>query len=492
MSAKASKIKKTPRTPRRRVSFRRRQQSTSIFFLLWTVFSLLALVVMLLFSFTQQVLFTHSYKDSAFQEISQKGAEVRRAIEHGPPESVGSNNYNGYISFLNRTYGIEILVLDEEGNLILPQDLNVRPSEPEYREEVTLLLKKLQKSENDYTVYEGEGAYVYGAPIRLHGSTRYLHVSKSLQLMQEAQSKMNTRTVLLAVFLFVLTFAVSSAVAGWLVNPITELTKKAKRLAEGDFNVDFHGNEYGRELVELADTLNFARDELSKTDAMQKELIANVSHDFKTPLTMIKGYASMIMEISGDNPEKRNKHAQIIVDEADRLTSLVSDVLDLSKIRSGISQLELTNMNVSEYLEKVLDRFAYLKDTQGYRFILDVDAGLITRADEVKIGQALYNLIGNAVNYTGEDKQVYISLKREGNAFRFAVRDTGKGIPQEELATIWERYYRSKEAHKRPVQGTGLGLSIVKTVLERHGFSFGVESEEGRGSTFYVIFPINT
>ena len=108
----------------------------------------------------------------------------------------------------------------------------------------------------------------------------------------------------------------------------------------------------------------------------------------------------------------------------------------------------------------------------------------------MKIGQVLYNLIGNAVNYTGEDKRVLVSLKGEGEVFRFAVTDTGAGIKQEELADIWDRYYRSSEAHKRPVQGTGLGLSIVKTILERHGFRFGVESEPEKGSTFFVFFSL--
>ena len=105
------------------------------------------------------------------------------------------------------------------------------------------------------------------------------------------------------------------------------MSEKARKLARGDFGVDFHDRDYSEEMLGLADALNFARDELSKTDTMQKELIANVSHDFKTPLTMIKAYASMIKEISGDIPEKREKHAQVIVDEADRLASLVADIL---------------------------------------------------------------------------------------------------------------------------------------------------------------------
>ena len=198
----------------------------------------------------------------------------------------------------------------------------------------------------------------------------------------------------------------------------------------------------------------------------------------------------MIMEISGDIPEKRNKHAQVIVDEADRLVSLVNDLLDLSKISSGIVTLQKDVLDMSAYTLEILERFAYLKETSGYVFETEIDEDLYTTADKVKIGQVLYNLIGNAVNYTGEDKTVYVRLKKEGEFFRFSVTDTGSGIKPEEMESVWERYYRSSEMHKRPVKGTGLGLSIVKTVLEKHNFRFGIESEVGKGSTFYVVFPL--
>ena len=146
---------------------------------------------------------------------------------------------------------------------------------------------------------------------------------------------------------------------------------------------------------------------------------------------------------------------------------------------------------MSAYTFEILDRFAYLKETNGYRFVTDIDEDLYTRADELKIGQVLYNLIGNAVNYTGDDKTVYVSLKKENEkSFRFSVTDTGVGIKPEELSAVWDRYYRSSEMHKRPVKGMGLGLSIVRTILEKHNFKFGINSEVGKGSTFYVLFPL--
>ena len=492
MAKQKEKIKKVPQRKKR--IYRRRQ--TSIYFLLWAVFSALALLIVLLFGITQQVMLTRMYRQEAHKELQEKGSAIERTVIN-PPAQFGGNK-SALLRYLAAYYDVQAVILDESGNVLFPQEPEIAPAPEEevpaidFSDEIKRLLSELNKRGDRVALYEGDGEYVYGSSISLYEDSKvYLYVSTSLDLMDSVRHETSVRMVLVAVFVFILCFAIASAVAGWITKPITEMSEKARKLARGDFGVDFHDRDYSEEMLGLADALNFARDELSKTDTMQKELIANVSHDFKTPLTMIKAYASMIKEISGDIPEKREKHAQVIVDEADRLASLVADILDLSKIRSGINVMQLTEIDMSAYVEEILRRFDYLKETQGYVFEVDVEEGLYTRADEVKIGQALYNLIGNAINYTGEDKRVAISLKKTGeNVFRFAVKDTGAGIKSEELATIWERYYRSSEMHKRPVKGTGLGLSIVKTVLEKHGFLFGVESREGEGSVFYVDFPL--
>ncbi|MBQ8309072.1 MAG: sensor histidine kinase [Clostridia bacterium] len=456
---------------------------------MWAAFSALALVIVLLFSSVQRMVTVQTYKNEAARSLSETGKSIETAVLSEPPPVFGGNR-SEYIRYLSGAYDVNIFILGQNGEILFPRIPDSGTAEFDFTDELQKLKAELAQSDTSSVIYEGEQEYVYGAEISLYGETEmYLYVGKSLRLIEAASGQIAVRTTFIAVFVFVLAFAVSSAVSGWLTKPISEMTRKTRLLAQGNFDVDFHGADYGQEMVELADTLNFARDELSKADRMQKELIANVSHDFKTPLTMIKGYASMIMEISGDIPEKRNKHAQVIVDEADRLASLVADVLDLSKLHSGIQELKTTTVDMSAYTREVLDRFAYLRETQGYVFEVEIEDGLFANVDEVKIGQVLYNLIGNAVNYTGEDKKVFVSLKRtDETTFRFAVKDTGVGIKQEEISTIWDRYYRSSEMHKRPVKGTGLGLSIVKAVLQRHGLHFGVESELGKGSTFFVVF----
>ncbi|MBQ9729665.1 MAG: HAMP domain-containing protein [Clostridia bacterium] len=469
---------------------RRQQVGRSIYFILWAIFSVFSLVILLLIGGTQLLVAEQSFRYEMLKSVSSKGNAVKEALCAELP-SAFQGDQNAYVRFLSDKHNAVVFVLSNSGELLSPKeevDLPEWGNEEDFVKRVNRLKEQLKDSEREFTVYVEGGEYVYGTKLSDLDGGRYLYVSESTLLVESVMARTSRRVWVVALFLFVLSFALSSAIAGWLTKPLSVMTAKARRLAEGDFSVDFKGSTLG-EIEELAETLNFARDEIFKADKMQKELIANVSHDFKTPLTMIKAYASMIMEISGDDPARRAKHAQVIIDETDRLNSLVSDVLDLSKIRAGINELKLTEVDVSSYLNEVMEKFKYLEES-GYQFETHIEKDLITLADELKIGQVLYNLIGNAVNYTGEDKKVLVSLcGQDENTFRFSVTDTGNGLTEEEKSVIWERYYRSSEMHKRPVKGTGLGLSIVKTVLEKHHYEFGVESEKGKGSTFFVVFP---
>ncbi len=330
----------------------------------------------------------------------------------------------------------------------------------------------------------------YVACVRYQVRECKLLVRYSIAPIAQTIRQMELYILVIALGALAVTFFISYTLANKLSSPIRDVSATAKKLAKGNYDVQFASTQYA-EVAQLSDTLNYMKDEIKKSDQFQKELLANVSHDLKTPLTMIKAYASMIKEISGNDPEKRDKHLQVIIDESDRLAGLVNDILSTSKISAGLEQLDKKVFNLSEVLYGVINSFGYLQESQGYKIMVDVDPNQYTLADEEKIKQVLYNLVSNAVNYTGDDKTVFVSLKfvPQSNSVRFAVRDTGKGISEEELAHIWDRYYRSKETHNRPVKGTGLGLNIVKAILEGHSFDFGVDSGRGEGSTFFVDFP---
>ena len=268
--------------------------------------------------------------------------------------------------------------------------------------------------------------------------------------------------------------------------PIIRMTESAKKLAKGNYDADFSG-EGCRETQELADTLNYASEELAKTDKLQKELISNISHDLRTPLTLITGYSEVMRDIPGENTPE---NIQAIIDETTRLSGLVNDLLDISKIQAGTVKFEKERFDLTETIRNAITRYSKLIEHDGFTIEFFADADVFVTADPARMLQVIYNLINNAVNYAGDDKRVWLTQTVSGDRVRISVSDNGEGIPPEQLTQIWDRYYKVDKLHKRAVVGTGLGLSIVKGILESHGATYGVESAVGRGSTFWFEMNI--
>ena len=219
---------------------------------------------------------------------------------------------------------------------------------------------------------------------------------------------------------------------------------------------------------------------------LQRELIANISHDLRTPLTMIEGYAEAMRDIP---EEVTPENMQIIIDETNRLSSMVNEVLDFSRLRTGNLELEQTEFNLTGQIRDICKRVSKMTAVDGYTVLFDPAEDRTVTGDSARISQVLYNLIGNALTYTGEDKTVRVKQEDIGSRVRVSVSDSGEGIPADELPYIWDRYYRSRENHRRSVIGSGLGLNICRGILEKHEAKYGVKSEPGQGTTFWFELP---
>ncbi len=300
---------------------------------------------------------------------------------------------------------------------------------------------------------------------------------------------LQTQFIWIAGVLLGLAFLFALLLSHIVAKPLILITQKAERLSAGEFEADFEGSGY-REVEELADALSFAAKEIGATDRLQRELVANISHDLRTPLTMIKGYSEMMRDIPGENSPE---NIQAVIDETTRLSELVSDLMDLSKLQSGILKPQLAVFDLTQTLRDALARYDTLIRHEGYHIetVIDVEE-VYVEADRTMILQVIYNLVGNAVNYTGENKRILVSETVKDGVVRISVADDGEGIPPERIKEIWDRYYRVDREHRRAVMGTGLGLSIVKNVMEAHKASYGVESAVGAGSIFWFELPIHT
>lgn len=290
------------------------------------------------------------------------------------------------------------------------------------------------------------------------------------------------------IFLCLMAFSVVASwlFSRWFTKPLTKLSHATRQLAEGDYSVRVNVPETD-EIGLLAADFNHMAGEVSRAAQLQRDLLANVSHDLRTPLTLIKGYAETVRDLTGDNPEKRTAQLDVIVDETDRLSGLVNSVMELSKMSSGTDKPEKVRFDLSQLCEEVAQRYEAVCAQNGYTLKLelpDPETDCTISADPAMMERVLHNLLGNAMHHIGPDNVFILRVNApEKGTVRVEVADHGAGIAKEDLPYIFDRYYRSRSDAGKV--GTGLGLSITKAILQSHGFRFGANSTLGEGSCFW-------
>ncbi len=314
------------------------------------------------------------------------------------------------------------------------------------------------------------------------GEKRMLILNTGITPVDSTVETLKIQLWYLTIVMILLALVLALIIARRISAPIRQINESAKTLATGDYAIEVQDKGF-REIAELGATLRYAASELSKVEQLRRDLIANVSHDLRTPLTMIAGYSEVMRDIPGENTPE---NVQIIIDETHRLTTLVNDMLDLSKFQSGAIPVERSVFNLTESIREIMARYDKMAD---FTFLFEAEEDVYVNADELKISQVVYNLVNNAVNYTGADKTIRVRQRVKSDTVRVEVIDSGEGIEPDKLRDIWERYYKIDKSHKRAQVGSGLGLSIVKSILELHGGLYGVQSEVGKGSIFWFELP---
>ena len=312
-------------------------------------------------------------------------------------------------------------------------------------------------------------------------------VSTNLERVSQAVEVMRSQLSFVALVLFWVSLAAAWWFARWFARPITALSQAARKVAAGDYSATVTPTSKD-EIGILTRDFNEMTAEVAKSSQLQKELIANISHDLRTPLTLIKGYAETVRDLDGDDAGRRNQDLDIIIDETDRLTALVNSVMELSKYSSGALVPKIDRFDLAELAGDVLSRYTDRAQKEGFVLVQEGLEEAEVTADAALIERVLHNLVSNAAAHLGENGKVTLRLSQNGaNAVRAEVIDNGCGIKKEELPHLFDRYYRARNNEGK--QGNGLGLSIVKAILVAHNAEFGVRSAEGVGSTFWFELP---
>lgn len=319
--------------------------------------------------------------------------------------------------------------------------------------------------------------------IKIKNVDYLLILDARLAPVNPAVSTLKNQLVYISIIVVIVSVFVAVGVGYLISKPIKKINDSAKLLAKGNRDIVFDGKGY-LEIEDLNNTLNYAVVELKKTEQLQKELLANISHDLKTPITLISGYAEMMKDFPEENTKE---NLELIVEECNRLNLLVNDLLELSKLQSKTTIFNDTLFNLTKLIKDIVERQKLLSE---FEIEFNYEMECFIYADEKRISQVIYNFITNAINYSKDIKKIIIEQQYIDNKVSISVKDFGIGIKEEDLSLIWNRYYRVDKTHKRDIKGTGLGLSIVKEILDHYGYEYYVVSDEGKGSTFTVCIPV--
>lgn len=324
---------------------------------------------------------------------------------------------------------------------------------------------------------------VYASYVQANGVDNILYIIAPLYPDQVTVRILRNMLIYISFIVLIVSLLLAFALSVRLTSPIEKLTHSATELSNGNHDVYFDGAGF-TETRELARALNKASYEMEKTDFYQREIIANVSHDLKTPLTMIRSYAEKIIDITGDNPEKRNADLNVIISETEHLNKLVTDMLSVSNLQSNNVQMNMETFDLVQAAENVYESFRVL-ESDGFEMHFHPCKPAYVVGDRTRMTQVMTNFVSNAVKYSGDNKYIEIRLVKSSKKVSFHCIDHGVGIPSDEIGHVWDKYYRTSANHERGIEGTGLGLAIVKGLLNLHGAKYGVESEEGKGSDFW-------
>ena len=269
-----------------------------------------------------------------------------------------------------------------------------------------------------------------------------------------------------------------------ILGPIRQINEATKKIATGDFDIELESDRED-EIGQLTENFNTMAKDLNKIEVLQKDFINNMSHELKTPISSIKGFAQLL-ESENLTDEEKKEYIGIIVEESDRLLNISSNILKLSKLQNKEKLTNKKEVDISEQIRKVINILEN-KWTEKNIMISDNLPKTIINGDEELLYQVWMNLIDNSIKFTGQDGKIDISIKKINNKAQISIKDNGIGMTEDEKKKIFERFYQVDESHYS--EGSGLGLSIVKRIINLSDGEINIETEKGKGSNFIVELP---
>ena len=400
---------------------------------------------------------------------------------------------NEHLEILDDYLSARVWVLDSKGQLLLASG-KVRSQRHFTLEEQKLIDEVLEgqtvKSVGAFTMYFGQPMLTVGVPITIDFKVAgiiFMHAP-----LTEVLSTVNHVNKIIFFSLlcsFFIAMLLITILTKKIIDPLNQMNEAAKAIASGNFDKRVY-IETDDEVGQLAGSFNFMAEELGKLEQFRKSFIANISHDFRSPLTSIKGFVQAIGD--GTIPiEKQDKYLGIVLDETDRLIKLTNNILDLSNMEANKAELDITKFDINDEIRKLI--IGMEQRITSKNLIVDLvfqKEKINVDADIEMIKRVLYNLIDNAVKFVSTNDKIRLETSIKGDKAIIRVTDTGLGISKENIKYIWDRFHKADKSRGKDKKGTGLGLSIVKQIINLHGEDIKVESVIDEGTTFVFTLPL--
>ena len=386
--------------------------------------------------------------------------------------------------------GAEIMVVNRQGSIIVDSTGNSRVHTVIDNFDPTAIGNR-SYSIGRYNGLFKTDMFSVSAPITGNYNTYgYVLIHLPMSQLKDAQNGVLNILYITSLLIFALSLIILLVFTKTVYLPLRKITVGANEYAAGNLEYRIDVNTHD-EMGYLANTLNYMSDELNKMEEYQKNFIANVSHDFRSPLTSIKGYLEAILD-GTIPPEMYEKYLSRVISETERLHKLTESMLTLNSLDNK-GYLSRSNFDINRVIKDTAASFEGTCDSKNIVFDLTFSDNIqMVYADLGKIQQVLYNLIDNAIKFSHHNSTIYIQANSRYEKIFISVKDTGIGIPRDSLKKIWERFYKTDLSRGKDKRGTGLGLSIVKEIIQAHGENIDVVSTEGVGTEFIFSLPRST
>lgn len=441
--------------------------------------SLLAIILLLVW-LLQFFVYDKIYRNITSKDLAQIDEQVVGLYENG--------DLNALKTYSNKN-NCSIIVYTKLGDSIDIKFSTLRNySEEEFNQKLKDMAQNLKRESATRYYLEDNGVETFncGRVEKIDGNNVYFYTCGIVSVEDQTPRVMTFVLLIVSLVSLIVTLGVWFVLAKDISKPITKVSEKAATLSGGNLDVEFDSFDY-TEVAQLSSTLNYSISEIKKSEEIQKDIIQNVSHELRTPLTMIRSYTELLQDFSGDDPQKRKEHLQVISEQTDRLENLVKDMIDLSKLQSKTMVFNKTEFDLSESLKGIEANYKTRYEKDGYKFKFKIAKNIKINADKQRIEQVVINLINNAINYSTDNKNIQVNLQKDGENAKLEIIDHGIGISQKDLPQIFDRHFRSTNS-QQTTAGSGVGLTIVKEILDYHGYEINVQSQENKGTTFTILF----